>query len=1188
VRNGDASTIQSDVALLSGQGILGEGIGADFTVELNGVTTTLLAAGTAPAVGRSSAGATITLGENNVLRGLAIGSSNGAAIAGTAFGTLTTGELYVSATGPALSLENGTLAGTFAQLSSTNSTGRGLSLVNVGGTLAPAAGGISGAAGEGVYVEGGTVAVSYPGNITNAAGRAVRVTGRTAGAITISGAISDTGTGILVDENTGGSVSFTGSAKSISTGAGAGVTLTNNTGATIGFSGGGLAITTTTGNGFSATGGGSVTVTGAGNSINSTGGTAVNVAGTTIGDGGIVFVSVSADGAVPGIVLDGTGGTHGLLVTGDGATPGSGGTINNTAGYGIALTTTGANDLRFVNVTGAGGGISGSSFGALAVNTVSVATTGAPALNLATGTVSGTFPSVNVSGSSGHGVSLNGVGGTWTVAGGTVTGSANGAALFVTGDQGAGTLNWQAALSQSNAHPTLSVATHSNGTLNVTGTVASTGSSTGLRFSDADANYNVSPSGATTLSGSGGAVAILSGSSGTFVFSGNLNAAYASGSVAPFAVNSSNPSVTFNGNLTTNGATGRLVDVTSQSGGSITFQNGTLSASSGTGILLNSAAGTVNFNGTTTLNGGDAGIDVENNSSGTISFASGSSVTNPTGEAIRIVSSSPTFTYTGAFSKTNAGTGILVQSSGGTIAFNGSGVTKTLSTSTGNAVNLLSNSGTVTFSGGGLAITTTSGAGFNATGGGTVQLTGASNTVNATGGGTAVNVQNTTIGGSGLTFQSVSASGGGSGIVLVSTGAGGLQVTGAGTHGSGGTVVNSSGADGAIAGNGVYIQNATGVTLNWMNLSGHANHAVRGVSVSNVNLNRLRITGTNGTNVSFDEGSVSFDNLTGTASITSSFITGGFEDNVRVVNTSGTLNRLTMTNDTIGHNGNTGNNGVLVDGRGTAVVNATIQNSRFTGARANLIGYTISENAAGDVVISGNVGTNNHPNKLGSDFGFYVAHASNGAVTYQVSGNSVNDAGGAGIEVDRLAGGTGAMTGSITNNNVGTAGVANSGSSASSTLVVGIGLTGTTATHTTTITGNTLRQYTNYGIRLINRGTGNGYLNATVQNNNIQEPSPNAAAFGAYSALRAELGASSAGPDDGRTCLHIIGNTMNQAAGSTQATLRIFGRFGTRTALPGLVGDANTFLAGQNTITGTATPVNATSTNPFQSSCPPV
>jgi hypothetical protein len=140
-----------------------------------------------------------------------------------------------------------------------------------------------------------------------------------------------------------------------------------------------------------------------------------------------------------------------------------------------------------VNVTGANGGIIGSTFGPLAVNNVSVATTGTPALNLTTGSVSGAFPSVNASGSSSHGVTLTGVGGSWTVSGGTVAGSANGAALHVAGNQGAGTLNWAAAISQTEAQPLLLVGSgHSNGTLNVTGSISATGTSTGLRFDNAD------------------------------------------------------------------------------------------------------------------------------------------------------------------------------------------------------------------------------------------------------------------------------------------------------------------------------------------------------------------------------------------------------------------------------------------------------------------------------------------------------------------------------------------------------------------------------------------------------------------------------------------------------------------------------------------------------------------------------
>jgi hypothetical protein len=767
------------------------------------------------------------------------------------------------------------------------------------------------------------------------------------------------------------------------------------------------------------------------------------------------------------------------------------------------------------------------------------------------------------------------------------------------------------------------------GTVTFTGTstLNSTSSAgTGISFSNVAATVGFN--GTTTLNGGDAGIDILAASSGTFTFGANTLVQNPTGTA--FNVNASAPAITFNGSLIRTANNALLVDLTTVAAGkTILFDpaagTDSLYATIGDGIQLSNVDGAVDFNARVRLAGGNAGVDIINGSSGNIDFDA-ATIVNPTGDALRIFNGSGSdqatdVAFVGSSSiSTNAGRPVLVEdvgsgtvavsasinatgqgllvqnNSGGTITF--SSATQTLNTAANAAVTLSSNTGaTVNFTGGALAITTTSGAGLNVTGGGTVNVTGVTNTVTSTTG-TPVSISSTTIGSSGVEFLSVSANGAANGIFLSGTGNSGGQfhVKGGSTAGSGGNILNTSGGDGATGGNGVYLANANNVNLNWINLSGHANHAVRGTSVSNVTLTRLRITGTNGTNAGFDEGSVSFTNLTGSASITSSYIEGGFEDNVRVANTTGTLNRLTMTSDTIGFNGTSGNDGVLLDASSTATLNATVQNSRFLGSRSNNVHYVLNNDAAGDFVFSNNVLTNTHPNKLGSDFGINVGSTSNGAMTYAISGNSVRDAGGSGIEVSHLAGGSGSMTGSITGNTVGVAGVSNSGSVAGSTIVAAIVGAGTTATHTTTITGNTLRQYTNYGIRLINRGTGNGYLNAVVKTNNIAEPSPNAAAFAAYSGIRAELGASSVGPDDGRTCLDISGNTLNQTGSSTQADLRVFARFGTRTSLLGLgQGGAssvpNTFLQNQNTITvapGGFGAVNATSTNPFQSTCPPV
>src|SRR5258705_10312504 len=92
------------------------------------------------------------------------------------------------------------------------------------------------------------------------------------------------------------------------------------------------------------------------------------------------------------------------------------------------------------------------------------------------------------------------------------------------------------------------------------------------------------------------------------------------------------------------------------------------------------------------------------------------------------------------------------------------------------------------------------------------------------------------------------------------------------------------------------------------------NHGIRGINSSNFTLEFSTVTGTNGTSAAIDEGSVNFDNLTGSAAITSFVIDGGFEDNLNVVNTSGKLNRLTINGSTFGFNNTAnGNHNIFVE-----------------------------------------------------------------------------------------------------------------------------------------------------------------------------------------------------------------------------------------------------------------------------------
>ena len=160
---------------------------------------------------------------------------------------------------------------------------------------------------------------------------------------------------------------------------------------------------------------------------------------------------------------------------------------------------------------------------------------------------------------------------------------------------------------------------------------------------------------------------------------------------------------------------------------------------------------------------------------------------------------------------TTTGTGVSFSNVAGTLTFTG------LTTNGGTGASLTGSNGSATFNFSNVTISSAGNSGFVATGGGIVNVTGATNTITSTTG-TALNVANTTIGGSGLTFTSITAGtaigSSGVGINLDTTGSsGGLTVTGtAGSttrDNSGGTIQNKTGTDGTAAGHGIYLNSTS-------------------------------------------------------------------------------------------------------------------------------------------------------------------------------------------------------------------------------------------------------------------------------------------------------------------------------------------------------------------------------------------
>jgi VCBS repeat-containing protein len=501
-----------------------------------------------------------------------------------------------------------------------------------------------------------------------------------------------------------------------------------------------------------------------------------------------------------------------------------------------------------------------------------------------------------------------------------------------------------------------------------------------------------------------------------------------------------------------------------------------------------------------------AGIDVVNASAAGIAGTG-----NMTNVSInQAVPGSITGSGTTGFSLSGGGGDVLVGSSisgsskavsianrtSGTVTLNGS--------IAGSGISLTGNTGTTIGFTGALTIGSGAGAGFLATGGGTVSATASGSTLTSTTG-KALDVENTTIGSGGLKFQSVSANGGSNGIVLVNTGSsGGLTVTGNGgtctaaaqSGCSGGQIQNTTGADDSSAapvGTGIVLDNTLAPSLTRVWLHDASNYAIRGTSVSGFTLANSVISGANGNNgtTPFDDSSVWFDNLTGSASVTSSFVSGGFEDNFRVVNTAGSLNRITFTGDTIGDNSAAGgNDGISLQSASTAgQLEATIQSSTFTGAAGDLLQFDHNGSGAGDLVLTGNAFSNNHPGIATGGGGLTLTNGgTSGPTTMTITGgNTFRDAVGNALTIAKSTG-TSTQTGTFSGNTIGVNGVANSGSTEGDGLklqTLGQG------SSTWTVSNNTIHGYNNFGLELEAGGSASaesGAFNATITGNTIDQP----------------------------------------------------------------------------------------------------
>jgi hypothetical protein len=860
-------------------------------------------------------------------------------------------------------------------------------------------------------------------------------------------------------------------------------------------------------------------------------------------------------------------------------------TITNGSGNGVTLAS--GNTLSGFNVGDTSAvDISGTSFGTLTANNITLSGTGRP-LSLTTGALAATFDQITAtSASGGQGINIAGATGSMTVTNGTsitnpttqciLVGTTTAAIDFGNTTCSGGT---DGVSFQNN-----SAGTRTFGTLNVSG-------GSGDAFLSGAGGGNVTVNGAANLASAsnpidiqnmtngsaisfaGGATVSKTTAGGAGVNWGGTNTGATLGFASLGLTTSNGPGLVAAGGGTINVTTGSISSTGSAGqaapaisangvtfGATFTSVSSTTSSNSGNGISLTGVLGTLTMNG------------------GAISGAAG--------DAFLVSGGTANITYNGTISTSAARPVNVSGKTGGTLAFGGA------VSSTSNGVSLSSNTGaTINFTGG-LSLSTGANTAFSATGGGTVSATQNNtsivNTLTTTTG-TAINVNATTIGASNLTFRSITSNGSGSnnGIVLDTTGtSGGLIVSGNGgtctsaATCTGGTISNKTGTDSqTTSGIGIYLNSTSNVSLDRMQLNDFQNFAILGTTVRGFTLTNSIINGTNGTNENVDEGSVAFTNLLGSATITNVNVSGAIEDNWRIINNvdrnvaGNPLNRITFTSFTLGANSTAvGDNGLFIQAQLNSEIDVTIQNSTFTSARGDIFQFDLTNTAKGDLIFQNNAVTNNHPAVVVGGGGVTLSGGgstnSNVSFTYDINTNTFRDARGDALLVALQVGG-GSFSGKIRNNTFGVAATDQSGSKEATDVEV---RTVGSGNQVVQIDNNQIRQYGNFGILLQVGGqtaNGNGSagtMNATVTNNTINTPSSFAFIKNGF-----QLNSGTNAGDTFQVCLNLSNNTLGGSGQNGGNDFQLRNRFTTTDKLPGYGGANNdnaavvAFIQGQNT-----------------------
>jgi hypothetical protein len=375
------------------------------------------------------------------------------------------------------------------------------------------------------------------------------------------------------------------------------------------------------------------------------------------------------------------------------------------------------------------------------------------------------------------------------------------------------------------------------------------------------------------------------------------------------------------------------------------------------------------------------------------------------------------------------------------------------------------------------------------------------------------------------------------------------------------------------------------------------NFGILGYGVNGFTLDHSTLAGTYGNNNLTYDSAVSFCGLTGSASITNDSIANGAYYNLSVANDGGTLNRLSILNDTIGLTQNTGsaNFSTYVDACATdpcgsaTTLNTTVEDSTFQGANTVPVVFQGEQNSTMDIVFGqpghGNTVHNTEPSVVPGSEDFDIN--SDGTATFDVNSNhfdvpSIAPNTNMGGVIINAAESHANMSGYFRNNTIGNSGVANSGSTGAAAALDIESNDG--GDMTIDVDSNQIYQFNGplgaAGVWVIPHGALTAgaeptVFNMTFTNNTVQQQGTANASPNQIQGFQLDNETSTSDGPNGEaftTCLKFQGNTINGAGnGGGGQDVRLRQRFDSKVDMPGYTGASNggaSFIDGINYIQG--------------------